>query len=465
MTATHTPLGAARTVTGSRHLIEIGGRRLLVDCGLYQERELTSRNWERFPVEPSELDAVLLTHGHLDHCGYLPKLVREGFTGPIWATSATCDIVPILLADSAHLQEEDAAFKNKRHAKEGRRSRHGEKVKPLYTADDVDPVLRLLRPVEYQHVQTVAPGITCTWRQAGHILGAAGLLIEGGGRRIFLSGDLGRPDRPLLPDPEPPPACDLLIVESTYGDRLHPQDDDVPGHLAEVVGGTAKLGGKVLIPCFALERAQDLLWHLANLHEAGRIPDLPVFLDSPMAIHLLEVFQKHPEAADTALRSRLKQGGNPFTFHGLKLCPRKEDSQAINDRAGPAIIIAGAGMLNGGRIKHHLAQHIHEPESVVLFVGYQAAGTLGRQLVEGAKRVRLLGREMEVAIRTASISGFSGHADRDETLAWLAAAEARPGRIAVVHGGPNVAPAFAALVAERIGVPTAAPQYLERTTV
>jgi metallo-beta-lactamase family protein len=308
----------------------------------------------------------------------------------------------------------------------------------------------------------VAPGLACTWRPAGHILGAASLLLEAGGRRIAFSGDLGRRARPVVPDPAPPPAADLLVVESTYGDRLHQADEDIPGHLAEAIGGTVARGGKVLIPCFAVERAQELLWHLHGLHEAGRIPAVPVFLDSPMAAKLVEIFRQHPEAAGTRFRARLAQGPSPFAFPGLRTCAGKEDSQRINGLAGPAVVIAGAGMCNGGRIKHHLAHHLHDPESLVLFVGYQANGTLGRQLVEGARRVRLFGREHEVRIRTATVSGFSGHADRDELLAWLAAAEGRPGRIAVVHGGQAIAPAFAALVQERLGVSASAPEYLER---
>lgn len=463
MSLAFTPFGAARTVTGSRHLVECDGRKVLVDCGLVQERELLARNWDDLPVPAASLDAVLLTHAHADHCAWLPRLVRHGFRGPVFATSATAAIVPIILEDSARLQAEDAANKRKRHAKEGRRAAH--EAQPLYDLDEVDETVRRLRAVEFEKAYEVAPGLTATWDFAGHILGAGHLLLAGGGRRLLLSGDLGRWDRPLLPDPADPPAADLTVIESTYGDRLHDPGADVEAQLAEVVGGAVARRGAVLVPSFAVERAQELLWHLARLHDAGRIPALPVYLDSPMAVRLLEVFAQHPEALDTAARRRLAHPGGPFSFAGLRLCSSREDSKAVNDQRGPCVIIAGSGMCTGGRIKHHLDQRIDDPSTVVLFTGYQAAGTLGRLLVEGARRVRLFGREREVRAQVAQVQGFSGHADRDELLRWLAARPDPRARVAVIHGGERIAPAFAATVTERLGAPAHAPVFGERVEV
>jgi metallo-beta-lactamase family protein len=457
MSLSFTPFGAARTVTGSRHLVECDGRKVLVDCGLVQERELASRNWEDLPVPAASLDAVLLTHAHADHCAWLPRLVRHGFRGPVFATSATAAIVPIILEDSARLQAEDASNKRKRHLKEGRTPLR--EVQPLYDLEEVEETVGRLRAVEFEKPYQVAPGLTATWDFAGH------LLLEGGGRRLLLSGDLGRWDRPLLPDPAEPPAADLTVIESTYGDRLHDPGADVAAQLAAVVGEAVANRGALLVPCFAVERAQELLWHLANLHDAGRIPEIPVYLDSPMAVRLLEVFAQHPEALDTAARRRLTQPGGPFSFHGLRLCSSREDSKKVNDQRGPCVIIAGSGMCNGGRIKHHLDQRIDDPSTAVLFTGYQAAGTLGRQLVEGARQVRLFGRLREVRARVVQVQGFSGHADRDELLRWLAARPDPRARVAVVHGGERIAPAFAATVTERLGAPAHAPQFGETVVV
>ena len=458
---TYIPLGAARTVTGSRHLFEHEGVRVLVDCGLYQERELVERNWAPLPVPAEQIHAVVMTHAHIDHSGWLPVLVRDGFRGPVFATGPTCEIIPILLADAARLQAEDARTKAKRHAAEGRSSPHGE-PRPLYDEAEVEAAVRRLRPVAFGARTEVAPGVAATWLPAGHILGAAIILLEIGGRRVVLSGDLGRHDRPLLPDPSPPPASDLIIVESTYGDRLHGADADIPGQLAEVVAGAAARGGKVLMPTFAVERAQEVLWHLEALRHAGRIPALPVFLDSPMAVRLVEVFGRHDRLLDGEHRALAEAGRSPFRFPGLRLCAGREDSKAINAVKGPAVIIAGSGMCNGGRIKHHLGQWIDDPASVLLFTGYQATGTLGRLLVEGARRVRLFGREREVRLAVAQLQGMSAHADRDEALGWLRAQAGRASRCCVIHGGERVAPAFAELVQRTLGLPAHAPTYLER---
>lgn len=464
MTVTVTPLGAARTVTGSRHLIEAGDVRVLVDCGLYQERDLVQRNWDEFPVDPRSISAVVMTHAHLDHSGYLPKLVAEGYAGRIFATHATAAIIPILLADSAHIMEEDAKTKQRRHRKEHRQGKHGP-ARPLYTERDVDRAVRKLTPVPFGQRTEVHPKVWVTWQPAGHILGAAILLVEIAGKRLVFSGDLGRPDRPIVPDPSLPPACDALIVESTYGDRVHPPQQDVERQIEAVVQRVVKADGKVLIPTFAVERAQELIWHLDRMYTAGRLPPIPVFLDSPMAVNLLAVFSQHEQALDEEARARLKSGDSPFAFEHLRLTKSREDSMAINDVTGPAIIIAGSGMCNGGRIKHHLRKYINDPNSCLLFTGYQAHGTLGRLLVDGAQRVRLFNHEVDVAIQIEQIHGFSGHADRDECLAWLGSWAEPAKQVIVVHGGATVAPAFATLVTQRFGVPASAPRYLESVTV
>lgn len=456
MTVSVTSLGAARNVTGSRHLLEADGLRLLVDCGLYQEREFADRNWEAFPVPPASIHAVLLTHAHIDHCGWLPRLVSAGFAGRIWCTHATGEIVPIILADAARLQGEDVETKDKRHAQTGRQP--ARQPAPLYDEAEVDVAVGRLNTVDFAVATEVAPGARATWLPAGHILGAAMILVEVAGKRVLFSGDLGRWDRPLVPDPADPPSVDLVLVESTYGDRLHTTDADIPGQLERIIGGTIAQGGVVLIPSFAVERAQELLWYLHRLHEAGRIPEVPVFLDSPMAVKLLEVFRRHPEALDEESR-------RGFDLGSLKLTRTRDESKAINDHRGAAVIIAGSGMLNGGRIKHHLLRHIDDPASCLLFVGYQANGTLGRQLVEGARRVRLFGIERPVRIRVEQVQGFSGHADRDEVLGWLSRMSPKPKKVAVIHGGDQVAPAFAKLVQERLGIPAHASEYRERIEV
>ena len=456
MSVSVTSLGAACNVTGSRHLIEADGLRLLVDCGLYQEREFQARNWEEFPVPPASIHAVLLTHAHIDHCGFLPRLAKDGFAGRVWATHATAEVAPIVLADTARLQVEEVETKRRRHEREGRQAPHAEV--PLYDEDDVDVLVRRFSTVDFAAPTQVAPGVTATWLPAGHIIGAAMILVEiaqatGPAKRLLFSGDLGRWDRPLVPDPTDPPSVDLVLIESTYGDRLHTREEDIPGQLERIIGGTVAQGGTVLIPSFAVERAQELLWHLDRLHRAGRLPQVPVFLDSPMAVALLDVYRRHPEALDEETRA----GG--FNLGSLRCTKSREESKAINEHKGPAIIIAGSGMLNGGRIKHHLLQRIDDPASCLLFVGYQAAGTLGRLLVDGARRVRLFGREHDVAIRIEQVQGFSGHADRDELLGWLGRMQPKPGKVGVIHGGESVAPGFAKLISEKLGVPAAANRY------
>lgn len=451
--------GAARNVTGSRHLFEAGGVRVLVDAGLYQERHNAVRNWEDFVVPPSELDAVVLTHAHIDHAGWLPRLVRLGFRGLVFCSKATAEIAPIVLFDAQRLQAEDVEWKRKRHAREGRTSLFP--VEVLYEEEDVEATQQALRGLDFGVPREVAPGVTATFLPSGHILGASMILLEhrATGKRVLFSGDLGRPGRPLVPDASAPPKADLVVIESTYGDRVHDDSEDVTTQLEHVIRRTQKRGGTVLIPCFAVERAQELLYHLQQLRRSGRMVKVPVFLDSPMAVQLLKVFGHHPEALDATSRDRLSHGDSPFSLPELKLCASRDDSKRINEVEGPAIVIAGSGMCNGGRIKHHLSRHLSRKASTLLFVGYQANGTLGRLILDGAKEVRVFNQYQSVELEVAQVHGFSGHADRTEMLSWLSKMPGGPTRVAVVHGGSNVAERFASDIRERFGCEVRVPSF------
>jgi len=461
-------LGAAENVTGSRYLLETAGARVRVDCGLYPERELQARNWDPFPVPPASIDAVALTHAHLDHCGWLPRLVREGFRGRIVCTAATAEIARIVLADAAKIQVEDAEKKKRRHQRERRRGPHPEV--PLYGPEDAEAAAGRFDTVAYHAETEIAPGVTATFRDAGHILGSASVLLAAGSgtarRTALFSGDVGRWDKPILRDPDPAAPADYVVVESTYGDRLHPGVAPVREALAEAVDVTRRAGGNLLVPSFALERAQEVIYHLSGLLREGRIPHLLVFLDSPMAVRVTEVFERHPEIVDREMRELLAGNSSPFRFPGLKMIRTVEQSKALNQIRGTAMIIAGSGMCTGGRIKHHLDVNITRPESTVLFVGYQAFGTLGRQILEGAREVRLFGRMLPVRARVLSIPGFSAHADRDELTRWLAgAAERPPRRVFVTHGEPESAASFAGHVRERFGWETSVARYGERVAL
>lgn len=462
MSPSVTFLGAAKNVTGSRHLVEFDGARVLVDCGLYQERQNATRNWDPFFVPPSSIDTVMLTHAHIDHSGWLPRLVRQGFRGLAHCSLATAEMVPLVLADAARLQAEDLAWKQKRHAAEGRSSIHP--LEPLYEDEDVEATCHALRGWAFGEAQPIAPGITATLYPSGHILGASMVLLEhaASGKSVLFSGDLGRDSRPLVPDPSPPPKADLVVIESTYGDRIHDDEVDVATQLARVINETIDRGGSLLIPCFAVERAQELLYYLQRLRKSTRIPKVPIFLDSPMAVSMLKIYGRHPEALDAHSRGRLAMGDSPFTQPDLRLCSTREESKYINDVNRPAIIIAGSGMCNGGRIKHHLSRHLENELSTLLFVGYQASGTLGRQILDGAREVRLFGGYRPVCIQVAQIHGFSGHADQNELLAWLGKMPGKPQHVAVVHGGSQVTASFSQLVSNRFGCRVAVPEFGER---
>jgi len=454
-------LGAARAVTGSRYYLEANGIRLLVDCGLYQERQFASRNWEQFPVSPDTLHAVLVTHAHLDHCGLLPKLVREGFRGKLYCTEATAEIVRITLMDSAHIQEEDAAFKKRRHEREGRVAPYPEI--PLYTVNDAQACFPLLEPIRYGDHIALGEGISATFHEAGHVLGSSMVTLDisesGDRRRILFSGDIGRWGEPILQDPTVFSQADYILVESTYGDRLHETQGVAIDQLAEAINSTIKAGGNVIVPSFALERSQEVLYYTNKLLLEGRIPRLRVFLDSPMAVSVTEVFKRHPELFDREMTGFVQQGNSPFNFRGLSMVTVVEDSKAISDLVGPRMIIAGSGMCNAGRVKHHLVNNISNPKNAVLFVGFQAVGTLGWQIMDGAKVVRILGQNYPVRAKIVQIHGFSAHADRDELLRWLSSIRKAPDQTFVVHGEEETSFRFADLVRAKLGWGVTVPEY------
>jgi len=456
-------LGAAQSVTGSCYLIEAGNFRFLVDCGLYQEREFKGRNWEPFPIPPETLDCVLLTHAHLDHSGLLPKLVREGFRGPIHCLAATTEIAEIMLLDSANIQQEDAEFKKKRHQKSRRTGPYPEA--PLYTVDDAKVSFPLLAPVKYGETNAIGKGIQATFYDAGHVLGSSMIRVRIRQNReyrtILFSGDIGRRGKPILRDPTLFEEADYVISESTYGDRLLEPLEDAANKLADVINATVKSRGNIVIPSFALERSQEILYYLNKFLIEDRIPHLMVFIDSPMAVSITDVFKHHPELFDKEMVKLMRQKKSPFDFHGLSLIRTAAESKAINRIKGTVIIIAGSGMCTGGRIKHHLVTNISRKESTILFVGYQAAGTLGREIVDGAEKVRILGQHYPVKARVVQINGFSAHADMAGLLNWLSSLRKPPRRLFVTHGESSTSQHFASLVRDKMGWDVAVPEYRE----
>ena len=455
--------GAAQNVTGSRFLVEANGSKVLVDCGLYQERDFKSRNWDAFDVDPASIDAVLLTHAHLDHCGWLPRLVQQGFKGKVYCTEATVEIAKIVLLDSGHIQEEDAEFKKRRHTKEDRKGKYPEV--PLYTQEDARACEPLFSAVRRKQPQKVANGIEACFYDAGHILGASMVTLkirqDGQERTLLFSGDVGRWDKPILRDPTVFTEADYVLVESTYGDRVHEGVDTIKEDLAEVVNSTYKAGGNVVIPSFAVERSQELLYYLNELLLEDKTPHLMVFMDSPMAINVTEVFKNHQELYDEEMKDLVRQDTSPFDLPGLHMSRTTRESKAINHVRGTILVIAGSGMCTGGRIKHHLAANISRRESTLLFVGYQAIGTLGRHIVEGAEEVRILGQKHRVRARIKQIYGFSAHADRDELMRWLSSLE-RPRKVFVVHGEADAAKSFAELIRQRHGWEVSVPNYQDK---
>lgn len=454
-------LGATENVTGSRYVLDADGKRILVDCGMHQERELRGRDWDAFPVEPSSIEAVLITHAHLDHCGYLPKLVREGFSGPVYCTPATAEIMKISLLDSAHLQESDAENKARRHAREGRKGPYPEV--PLYTVEDAEKCFAQFHTVRYKELVKLNEGITASFFDAGHILGSAMIAVDiglnGQNRRIIFSGDIGRWDRPIVRNPTTFEQADYIVMESTYGNRVHADVEAVNGQLEQVIKNAVQARGNIIVPSFAIERAQELLYHMRELLTAHRIPHVLVFLDSPMAIKVTEVFRNHRELYDEDARQILEKSGSPFDFSGLVAVATSDQSKALNHLGGTAMVIAGSGMVTGGRIKHHLVNNITRPESTILFVGYQAVGTLGRTIIDGAEEVRIYGEKYPVRARIEQIQGFSSHADQNELLRWLAPIEKAPRKVFIVHGEKEATIDFAKLLTEKRNWDVTIPGY------
>lgn len=456
-------LGASRQVTGSCYLLEANGFRLLVDCGLFQERNYQGRNWEPFPVDPERLDCVLLTHCHLDHAGLLPKVIREGFNQKILTTSPSIDLLKIVLLDSARIQEEDAAFKKKRHKKEGRKGRYPEV--PLYTVADAEECLSLIRSADYHQEIPLSEGVSVVFHDAGHILGAAMIEvnIQGneGSRKVVFSGDIGQWDKPLMKDPSVFQYADYVVMESTYGDRNHIDLVRVEEKLCRIINETVKAGGNIVIPTFAIERAQELMFHLSRLVREDRIPFLMIFLDSPMAVDVTDVFLKQKKFLDKETLDLIGKGEPPFRFPGLKLVRTIGESKAINQIKGSCIIMAGSGMCTGGRIKHHLVRNISRPESTILFVGFQARGTLGRHIVDGADEVRIHGNTHKIRARIEQINGFSAHADRDELIKWLGHLQSAPKRVFLTHGEEDAALALADAIRKKKDWQVSVPSYKE----
>jgi len=453
--------GAAKNVTGSCYFLEVNGVRLLVDCGLYQERDLKPRNWADFPVPPSTIDAVLLTHAHLDHCGRLPKLVKEGFKGKIFATAATAEIANIIMLDSAHIQEEDIKHKKMRHERSGKKSPFP--YEPLYTKEDAEKANTLFCKSPYDTKVEIGSGITAEFREAGHVFGSTSIrvTVEQGGetRTILFSGDVGRWDLPIMRDPRQFEQADYVLIESTYGDRLHGEVANIPGELERVINETHQAGGNVIIPSFSLERTQELLYHLNNLLREDRIPHLVAFVDSPMAIKITEVFKKHTELFDDEAMAQLNAGDHPCDFPGLTMSRTVDQSKSINHINGTAIIIAGSGMCTGGRVKHHLKNNLDRPESTILFVGYQAGGTLGRQILEKPDSIRIFGEEHLLKARVEKISGFSAHADQNELYRWISSLKTPPRKVFVTHGEESQATAFSEFLTEKTGWDCVIPEY------
>lgn len=450
--------GAARTVTGSKYLLEHDRVRLLIDYGMFQERDVLDRNWAMPARPPASIGAILLTHGHLDHCGLIPRLVKQGFQGRIYGTPATLEIAEVVMLDSAHIQEEDAEHKQNRHRREGRKPAFPEA--PLYTAEDARRVPALFVPVAPGEPVEVAPGVRATWRLTGHILGACAIRVENAAGSVLFSGDVGRWSRPVLPDPVPAVDADHVVVESTYGDRVHDPDADQAASLAAVINETRKAGGHIVIPAFAVERSHEILFLLDRIIQEKRIAPIKVFVDSPAAVDVTRIYQRHPEYMNAESATMVQGDHSPFAFPGLELTRGSEESKRLNSLREPAVIMAGSGMCTGGRIKFHLAHNLPRPESTVLFVGYQGVGTLGRQLVEKAPEVRIHGVTVPVRARIAELPGSSGHGDRNDLLRWLGGLTKPPRRVFVTHGEAKTAEGFAETLRTAKGFDAIAPTYL-----
>ncbi len=453
-------LGAAGSVTGSRFLLESEGYRLLIDCGLFQGlKELRLRNWEPLPIDPATIDAVALTHAHIDHTGYLPRLVRDGFKGNVYVTSATGDLLTIMLPDSARIQEEDADYANRKHL-----SKHHPAL-PLYTEADTKAAIKLMYGITYEEPIKLSKNITLRYTQAGHILGSGCIqatVTEHGKEpiTILFSGDLGRYNEPILNDPAPVHETDYLLVESTYGNRVH-EHHDPKERLAEIVNETVERGGKIIIPAFAIGRTQLLIYYIRELEEENRIPVLPVIVDSPMGAQATKFYARHTEEHDLEMKELGKEHKNPLATTNFRLVHARQESKGINSIKGSAIIISASGMATGGRIMHHLLHNLPDSKNTVILVGYQAEGTRGRRLQNGEKTLRLLGENVPVNAKIETIGSLSAHADSQEILRWLKEFKHAPRKTFIVHGEPEGAQGLQKLIQEKLSWDCEIPQYLD----
>lgn len=455
-------LGAAQTVTGSCYVLESNGRRFAVDCGMHQGNlEIEKRNRDTDIYDPHGLDFILITHAHIDHSGLLPRMVKMGFRGAIYTTPPTRDLLGIMLLDSAHVQEMETEWKNKKNKRHGRKAEE-----PLYTQDDVLKTLPLIQTVEYGKPFDPVEGVSATYKDAGHILGAAFIELQtkenGDTYRLVFSGDLGRPDQLLLNDPSVANPTDYLFLESTYGDRNHKDENTSRDELAQAIAYSYGRGEKVIIPSFAVERAQEIIYSLFLLSKQGKLPkNMPVYLDSPLAIQATEIFRKNPAYLDEDTRVLIKNGQHPLTMPQLRYTQKTEDSQSINSTKGPAVVISASGMCNAGRVQHHLRHNLWREGASVVFVGFQAKGTPGRKIVDGAKSIRLLGEDVAVRAKIFTIGGFSAHAGQTQILEWLNAFD-RPGmEVFLIHGEHEAQKTLGKLIEERFKLKVYIPGYRE----
>jgi metallo-beta-lactamase family protein len=467
-------LGAAGTVTGSKHLINThansGGKegmQVLIDCGLFQgPKEWRLRNWQDTPVPAREIDAVILTHAHLDHCGWIPRLVKEGFNGPIYATQPTIDLCSVILPDSGHLQEEEARFHNQK-----RSSKHDPAL-PLYTLQEAEDCMKLFQPVAFATEKRLGPEISFRFVHAGHILGSSMvevfLTVNGGRRKFLFTGDIGRvPLRPSSPGrvvrsgPDQGEDPEMLVMESTYGNRVHPHEDIRP-QLAKIISETVHRGGSVVVPAFAVERTQKFLFLIKELMESNQIPRIPVFIDSPMAIKAVEIFLKYREEFTDDARALVEKYGSPLEWSGFHFAPKQEDSKKINEVRYPCIIVSSSGMVTGGRILHHLMLRLPDPRSQVLFIGFQAPGTRGEIIKSGARSVRIFSQEIPIRAQIAALEQFSDHADTAELLYWLKTFKRPPRNTFLVHGEPQASAQLQQAISSTLGWDVKVAHWLEK---
>ena len=450
--------GAAQTVTGSMHHVEAAGTRLLLDCGLYQGRraEAFDRN-SHFPFPVSSIEHVILSHAHIDHSGNLPTLVRNGYRGPIYTTPATVDLCLAMLADSAFLQEKDVEFCNRRREHRRKIGRDDSECTPLYTMQDAEKTFPLFQAVPLDSEKQVADGLRYRTYDAGHMLGSTAVELEADGVRLAFSGDVGRPGLPIMRDPEKLGPVDYLIMESTYGDRFHRKLEHVSEKLAEVVNRTAGRGGKIIVPSFAVGRTQQLVLLLHELMDAQRIPSIPIFVDSPLAVNATEVFRKHPECYDEETRKFLTEGEDPFGFYRLKYVRDVNESKALNDLHGPFLVISASGMCEAGRILHHLRNNISDPRNTVLITGFQAEHTLGRKILEGQPEVPIFGEPVTVRAEVTALDELSGHADQRELIEWMRPIARGLKQVFLVHGELHSAQTLAQVITKEYGIEVKVP--------